>query len=68
MVTLSASTKLILPLPLVVAVTDVAASRKKFVVEPMPPEPEFNVTSSAVRSVPALSPVVIAPLPLVQQR
>ena len=65
MVTLPSSTRLIPPLPLVVTVTVVAASRRKFVVEPMPPDPAFKIMSSAVMSVPVLSPVVIAPLPLV---
>ncbi len=65
MLTLSASTRLMLPLPVVVAVTVVAARRRKFVVEPMPFEPASTTTSSAVRSVPELLPVVTAPLPLV---
>ena len=65
MTTPSDSARLIPALPLVIAVTVVAASRRKFVVEPMPPDPAFKVTSSAVRSVPMLSAAVIAPLPLV---
>ena len=60
-VTLTASTRLILPLPVVVAVTVAALIRTKFVVEPMPPKPAPSTTSAAEMSVPILSFVVIAP-------
>ena len=64
MVTLPNSTRLIPELSLVVAVIVLAAILKKLMVVPMAPEVVIRVTSLAVRSVPRLSLVVIAPLAL----
>ena len=62
-VTLPDSVRLIPALPVVEATSVVAASRKKFDVVAMPPEPAMSVTSSAVRSVPTFPKLVIAPVP-----
>ena len=63
--TLLASTRFIPASTAVDAVIVVASMRTKLVVVPMPPEPEVSDTLLPVMSVPKLSPVVIAPLPLV---